>query len=82
MPVYNLIDNLPKFEIQTFSLNPVEWKAFVKSFTAAIEKNISISNIEKMGYLMRFLKEYALTAIKGLLVTDKNQDVALTMLEE
>ena len=31
---------------------------------------------------MGFLKDNALTAIKGLLVTDKNYDVALKMLEE
>ena len=73
---------VPKFEIKPFSGNPVEWKTFNESFTAAVDKNISISNIEKMGYLMGFLKDNALTAIKGLLVTDKNYDVALKMLEE
>ena len=70
---------LPKFEIKPFSGNLVEWKT---SFIAAVDKNISISNIEKMGYLMRFLKDDALTAVKGLLVTNENYSVALKMLEE
>ena len=52
------------------------------SFTAAVDKNNSISNIEKMGYLMGFLKDDALTVVKGLLITNKNYGVALKMLEE
>ena len=41
---------LPKLEIKPFSGNPVEWNTFVESFTAAFDKNISVSNIEKMGF--------------------------------
>ena len=36
---------LPKFEIKAFSGNPVEWKTFIESFTATVDKNISICNI-------------------------------------
>ena len=35
-----------------------------------------------MGYLIGFLKDDALTAVKWLLVTNENYDVALKMLEE
>ena len=51
---------LPKFDIKPFSGNPVEWKTFIDSFTAAVDKNISISNIEKMGCFMGFLKDILL----------------------
>ena len=46
---------VPKFEIKPFSGNPVEWKTFNESFTAAVDKNISILTLKKMGYLMGFL---------------------------
>ena len=36
---------LPKFEIKAFSGNLVEWKTFIESFTATVDKNISICNI-------------------------------------
>ena len=45
---------LPKFEIKIFSGNLVEWTTFIESFTAAVDKNNSLTNIEKMTYLIRF----------------------------
>ena len=65
---------VPKFEIKLFSGNPVEWKTFNESFTAAVDKNISIFILKKMGYLMGFLKDDALNAVKGLLVINENYD--------
>ena len=38
---------LPKFEIKPFSGKPVEWKTFIDSFTAAVDKNISILILKK-----------------------------------
>ena len=71
---------LPKFEIKPFSGKPVEW-TFIESFTAAVDKNNFLINIEKMTYwLLR--DETTIMVNKGLSIYNENYSVALKMLEE
>ena len=73
---------LPKFEIKPFSGNPVEWTTFIESFTAAFDKNNFQTDIEKITYLIDFLRDEATTAVTSLQLNIENYSVALKMLEE
>lgn len=43
--------NLPKINIKSFGGDPLQWLTFWDSFSAAIDKNHGLSDIEKMNYL-------------------------------
>ena len=48
--------NLPKINIKSFEGDPLEWLTFWDSFSAAIDKNLELSDVEKMNYLNGMLK--------------------------
>jgi len=39
--------NLPKINIKSFGGDPLEWLTFWDSFSAAIDKNLELSDVEK-----------------------------------
>ena len=41
--------NLPKINIKSFGGDPLEWLTFWDSFSAAIDKNLELSDVGKMG---------------------------------
>lgn len=73
---------LPKFVLNTFSGNHLEWKSFKESFEAAIHTNKSLSNIEKFTYLRGYLSSTALQAITGFQLTNENYASAWKLLDE
>ena len=68
---------LRKFEIKPFSGNHAELTTFIESFTAAVNKNNSLTNIGEMTYLIGFLRDEATTAVKRLQLNNENYSVAL-----
>ena len=64
--------NLPKINIKSFGGDPLEWLTFWDSFSAAIDKNLELSDVEKMNYLNGMLKGDAARAISGLPLTEEN----------
>ena len=46
-----MLINLPKINIKSFGGDPLEWLTFWDSFSAAINKSLELSDVEKMDYL-------------------------------
>ena len=65
--------NLPKINIKS---------TFWDSFSAAIDKNLELSDVEKMDYLNGMLKGEAARAISGLPLTEENNRKATELLKE
>ena len=74
--------NLPKINIKSFGGDPLQWLTFWDSFSAAIDKNHRLSDIEKMNYLNGMLKGEAARAISGLPLTEENYKKAIELLQE
>ena len=74
--------NLPKINIKSFGGDPLQWLTFWDSFSAAIDKNQGLSDIEKMNYLNGMLKGEAARAISGLPLTEENYKKAIELLQE
>ena len=64
--------NLPKINIKSFGGDLLEWLTFWDSFSAAIDKNLEQSDVEKMNYLNGMLKGEAAPDIVGLPLTEEN----------
>ena len=64
--------NLPKIDIKSFGGDPLQWLTFWDSFSAAIDKNHGLSDIEKMNNLNGMLKGEVARAISGLPLTEEN----------
>ena len=74
--------NLPKINIKSFGGDPLEWLTFWDSFSAAIDKNLELSDVEKMDYLNGMLKGEAARAISGLPLTEENYRKATELLKD
>ena len=74
--------NSPKINIKSFGGDPLQWLTFWDSFSAAIDKNHGLSDIEKMNYLNGMLKGEAARAISGLPLTEENYKKAIELLKE
>ena len=76
--------NLPKINIKPFGGDLLEWLTFWDSFSAAIDKNLELSDVKKMNYLNGMLKgeEEAARAISGLPLTEENYRKATELLKE
>lgn len=73
---------LPRLEIMKFTGEFTKWQTFYDSFEAAVEKNQSLSNIEKFNYLRSYLANDAYNCIAGLSLTNENYIQALNLLKE
>ena len=73
---------LPKFEVKNFNGDATEWQSFIEPFNAAIDKNGSLSDIQKMNYLLSFLMDEAAATVKGLQLSNKNYSIAMKLLVE
>lgn len=73
---------LPKFILKKFNGDPTEWQGFHDSFYAAVDSDKSLSNIEKMNYLIGYLSGDAEATIKGLQLKNENYTVAMEILEK
>ena len=46
---------LPRIELKKYNGNPLLWKSFIDTFNSAVHKNSSLSDVEKLNYLMNLL---------------------------
>ena len=73
---------LPKITLNNFSGDPLEWKSFWDGFRSAIHDNPNLSKVDKMNYLVGFLKGDAAKAVYGFTLTNSNYDIVTKLLEE
>ena len=70
--------NLPKLEIPTFNGDKLKWTEFWDAFETTIDKNDSLSGIEKLKYLNSKLTGETKNAISGIILSNDNYQVAVT----
>ena len=73
---------LPKIEIKRFDGDELNWRPFWDQFQSTINKNETLTDIDKFCYLRNLLNEKALECIKGLSLTEGNYATALKLLDE
>ena len=73
---------LPKLEILSFNGDKLKWTEFWDSFEAKIHKNTTMSDIEKLNYLMSKLTGVAKQSVSGILLLNENYALVIDMLKE
>ena len=46
----HVYSRLPKLTLPTFNGNPLQWQTFWDSFTAAVDSNPTLSQVQKLNY--------------------------------
>ena len=72
---------LPEIHIQTFTGEISEWTSFYQLFSALIDDNPSLGEVQKFMYLKSFLKNEPLKLIDTLAVTNQNYASAIDILK-
>ena len=72
---------LPKLEIPSFDGDKLKWTEFWDSFEATIHKNTTMSDIEKLHYLMSKLTGTARQSASGILLSNENYALVIDMLK-
>ncbi|XP_067613910.1 uncharacterized protein [Eurosta solidaginis] len=72
----------PKLKLPTFSGKYSEYQNFIVSFKQVIDKEYSLSNIEKFNHLRNSLQGQALETVDAFQVTNENYPKALERLKE
>ena len=70
---------LPKLQIETFSGDPKEYRAFIDVFDLIANENNDLADVEKFTYLRSYLTGDALRLQAGLALTSVNYRVALEL---
>ena len=73
---------LPKLEIANFEGDVLQWQGFWDQFSAAIDSNSQLKNIDKFNYLKTYLGKKPLDIISGLTLSSSNYLKALDILRE
>ena len=73
---------LPKLEIPSFNGENLKWTEFWDSFEASIHENSTLSDIEKLSYLMSKLTGEAKSSVSGILLSNENYAVTVELLKE
>ncbi|UYV84527.1 hypothetical protein LAZ67_X002476 [Cordylochernes scorpioides] len=73
---------LPKFNLPIFSGEMSQWLSFKDLFLVTIDKNTTLSDIQKLQYLHSSLKGDAARIIKGFPITENNYNQAWKTLIE
>ena len=73
---------LPKLMICPFRGDPTKWTTFWDSFQTTVDKNPSLSGVEKFSYLKSFIQGPALEAISGFSLSNANYDKAVEVLQK
>ena len=73
---------LPKLHIKRFAGDPKNWQTFWDSFSSAVHKNASLTNVDKFNYLRSLLDGPALNSITGLPLTELNYKEAIEILTD
>ena len=73
---------LPKLHINKFSGDVTKFRSFWESFDSAMNKNPTLSAIDKFNYLKALLEGPAVSAIQGLSLSEGNYAAALELLQQ
>jgi len=72
---------LPSLELPVFDGNILAFQEFSDLFTATIDSNKSLSPVQKLAYLRRYLTGKPLELVNGMKVCDANYTVAMDLLK-
>ena len=67
--------------INKFSGDVTRFRSFWVSFDSAVNKNPTLSDIDKLNYLKALLKGQAASTIQGLSLSESNYGAALELLQ-
>ena len=70
----------PNLHIKRFTGDPKTWKTFWDSFSSAVDRNASLTNVDKFNYLRTLLDGPALNSITGLPLMELNYKEAFEIL--
>ena len=73
---------LPTININSFDGEPENWHTFIDSLGCAIDKNNTLSDIEKMNYLKNLVGGKAATIISSIKLANENYNICLNLLKE
>ena len=73
---------LPAIELPVFDGDYLNWRSFEDSFVAFVDKNESLSNVQKLCYLRSQLKGDAWELIKSLDTTSDNYQIAFDLVKD
>ncbi|KAJ8980119.1 hypothetical protein NQ317_013554 [Molorchus minor] len=73
---------LPNINIPVFSGKYENYRPFIELFTALIDADIHLNNVQKLLYLKTVLKDEPLSMVNELPITDANYTVALDLLRK
>ena len=73
---------LPKLHTKRFAGDPKNWQTFWDSFSSAVHKNASLTNVDKFNYLRSLLDGPALNSIIGLPLTELNYKEVIEILTD
>ncbi|GFS86569.1 uncharacterized protein TNCV_903271 [Trichonephila clavipes] len=73
---------LPKLQIDKYFGDPCLWLEFWNKFQNSIDKNETLTKVDKFSYLKSLLGGAAGNVVKGFALSDDNYDNALILLKE
>jgi len=73
---------LPKLSIPVFSGDPLQWQSFWDCFEAAVHNNPSLTNAQKLNYLLTQLQHDAARVVAGFPLTGVNYEHSVTLLRQ
>uniref|UniRef100_A0A1B0DFT0 Uncharacterized protein n=1 Tax=Phlebotomus papatasi TaxID=29031 RepID=A0A1B0DFT0_PHLPP len=73
---------LPPLSVPDFTGDATEWMNFRDMYTSIIDRDPNLSNVQKLQYLMTYVKDNAKKLIHTLSITDNNYSVAWDILRE
>ena len=68
---------LPKVKVTKFTGKICEWQEFIDCFESTIDKNVSLSDVDKFTYSRGYLEGPAKACIAGFSLTSANYNAAL-----
>ena len=79
---HSIKPKLPKIVLPKFNGEVTKFRAFWDSFESAVDKNPSLSAVDKFNYLNALLEGTAAQSIQGLSLSDANYTAATEILKE
>ena len=73
---------LPKLDIPSFSGERLKWTELSDPFKAPVHLFMSLSDVEKLNYLISKLKGEAKSSVSGILLSNESYHVAVELLKE
>ena len=73
---------LPTINIKSFDGEPENWHTFIDPFECAIDKNDTLSDIQKMNYLKNLGEGKAATITSSIKLANENYNICFNLLKE